>query len=548
MMRPMGSTRLIAFHYGFGVFLIGAFLCLGSSLPVLAAQENGGVESPFELGLSARDLGLGGAVGAWTEDAGAAMDNPALLSTLQRQELDTFHASLFVDTLYDAVAYTYPDGHGALQGALMRIATTGIPLTTDSIQSEGTFSVQQIQGRLAYGLPLWRSFSIGAAVKYLRQSVPPNSDSGFGGDMGLLWKPSVQGKDRSRFSLRNLSLALSVSNLLQPEIRLRSDVSRFARVVKAAMGYRFVSSGGQSAFSLGVEMSRLDGVITPATGLEYGFHRLLFLRSGYDGVGACLGAGVQFKGFQFDWAMAKRDLGGSQRFSLCYRFGAVKDSRDLQRLAALKWIAHTFTDLKQYPEALKAWENVKDEFPEDAEAAKGPDDVVQKRDRDVVETLEGVRKLMAENQTAQAIPGLTHVLSLDPGNAQAKQFMRQADEKVFMAQNYMTGFECYNRGDYRGAVIAFEAVYRREPQYRDVARLWSDAKSHYEPLAGMSEELSRLYGQGVSEYLKGHYAQAIEIWKKVLVKSPNHFIVQRNIAEAQARIKDAQTSPTQVKP
>jgi tetratricopeptide (TPR) repeat protein len=246
--------------------------------------------------------------------------------------------------------------------------------------------------------------------------------------------------------------------------------------------------------------------------------------------------------------MAKRDLGGSQRFSLCYRFGAVKDLRSSQRLIALKWIAHTFTDLKQYPEALKAWENVREEFPEDAEAAQGIADVTQKRDQDVTETLAGVRKLMAENQTAQAIPGLTRVLSLDPGNAQAKQLMHQADEKVFMAQNYMTGFECYNRGDYRGAVIAFEVVYRRDPQYRDVARLWSDAKSHYEPLAGMSEELSRLYGRGVSEYLKGHYAQAIEIWQKVLAKSPNHFIVQRNIAEAQARLKDARITPAQVTP
>jgi tetratricopeptide (TPR) repeat protein len=548
MMRPTGLTRRIAFQCASWTFFFVFFLCVGAPVSVLAGTENGGVESPFELGLSARDLALGGAVGAWTEDAGAALDNPALLSVLQRQELDTFHAALFVDTLYDAAAYTYPDGHGAIQAAFLRIATTGVPLTTDSIRSEGTFTVQQLQGRLAYGMPLWRSFSIGAAVKYLRQSVPPNSDSGFGGDLGFLWKPLPQGKDHSRFSWRNLSLALSVSNLLQPEIRLRNDSSRFARVVKAAMGYRIVSSGEQSAFSLGVEMRRSDGVMTPTTGLEYGFRKLLFLRGGYDGVGACFGSGIQYKGLQFDWAMAKRDLGGSQRFSLCYRFGAVKDSRRSQRLVALKWIAHTYTDLKQYPEALKAWENVREEFPEDDEVAKGLSEVAQKRDREVAETLAAVRKLLAENQTAQAIPGLTHILNLDPANAQAKELLRQSDEKLFMAQNYMTGFESYNRGDYRGAVEAFGVVYRRDPQYRDVARLWSDAKGHYEPLANMSEELSRLYGRGVSEYLKGHYAQAIEIWQKVLAKSPNHFIVQRNIAEAQARMKDAQIPPNQVKP
>ena len=95
---------------------------------------------------------------------------------------------------------------------------------------------------------------------------------------------------------------------------------------------------------------------------------------------------------------------------------------------------------------------------------------------------------------------------------------------------------------------AFGVVYRRAPQYRDVARLWSDAKSHYEPLVNMPEELSRLYGKGISEFLKGNYPKAIEIWRKVLEKSPNHFIVQRNIAEAQARLKEARPAAKEPQP
>jgi tetratricopeptide (TPR) repeat protein len=137
---------------------------------------------------------------------------------------------------------------------------------------------------------------------------------------------------------------------------------------------------------------------------------------------------------------------------------------------------------------------------------------------------------------------------MDPENARAKALMREADEKVFLSQNYMQGLEAYNRGDYRGAVEAFGVVYRRAPKYRDVARLWSDAKSHYEPLVNMPEELSRLYGKGISEFLKGNYPKAIEIWRKVLEKSPDHFIVQRNIAEAQARLKESRPAAKEPQP
>ncbi len=527
--------------------LLGLVCGLGGPV-ARAASGTGGVESPFSLGLSARDLGLGGAVGAWPGDAGAAMANPALLATLQRQEVDLFHTSLFMDTLYDAGAFTYPTGLGALQGAFLRLATSDVPRTTTSVHSEGTFSVQQIQGRLAFGTPLWRSFSIGAAVKYFRQSVPPFSDSGFGADVGLLFRPSPKGRNRSRLSVRNLSVGLSVAELLQPEVRLRSDVSRPARVVRGSLGYRFVSPGESSALSLGLEVQRVTGVQRAHAGLEYGFRRLLFLRGGYDGEDPCLGAGLQYKGLQFDWALAKSDLGSSHRFSLAYRFGPVRDARGSQRLTALKWIARTYTGMKQFPEALKAWENVREEFPDDAEVEKGLSDTLHKRDKEVAEILDQVKKLLAQGQTAQAIPGLTRVLSMDPENARAKALMREADEKVFLSQNYMQGLEAYNRGDYRGAVEAFGVVYRRAPKYRDVARLWSDAKSHYEPLVNMPEELSRLYGKGISEFLKGNYPKAIEIWRKVLEKSPDHFIVQRNIAEAQARLKESRPAAKEPQP
>jgi len=41
--------------------------------------------------------------------------------------------------------------------------------------------------------------------------------------------------------------------------------------------------------------------------------------------------------------------------------------------------------------------------------------------------------------------------------------------------------------------------------------------------------------------MAGNYEKAIEIWTKVLAKSPKNFLIQRNIEEAQAHLKEQQS-------
>src|SRR6185295_1987042 len=75
---------------------------------VEGAVEVGGVLSPFELGGSARALGMGGAAVAVTGDGDSFFENPATLATLSYRQVLTFHAPLFLDTLYDSVGYVHP--------------------------------------------------------------------------------------------------------------------------------------------------------------------------------------------------------------------------------------------------------------------------------------------------------------------------------------------------------------------------------------------------------------------------------------------------------
>jgi tetratricopeptide (TPR) repeat protein len=138
----------------------------------------------------------------------------------------------------------------------------------------------------------------------------------------------------------------------------------------------------------------------------------------------------------------------------------------------------------------------------------------------------------------KAIPFIAKAMSLDPGNPEAKKLLNLVDKKNFVSANYTRGVEAYSKDDYGLAVQYLQMVYETDPQYRDVASLYHDAQSHYQPLESMSKEMTDLYAKGVDYYMNGDYANAIDVWQKVLEKNPKNYLVQRNIEDAKSRVKD----------
>src|SRR6185295_19181686 len=132
----------------------------------------GGVLSPFELGGSARALGMGGAAVAVTGDGDSFFEDPATLATLSYRQVLTFHAPLFLDTLYDSVGYVHPIGaHNSFGVAYARLATTGIFQTVNNIQPVSSFTSEQFQGLAGYGFQVIEDLDFGATVKYVHEQL-----------------------------------------------------------------------------------------------------------------------------------------------------------------------------------------------------------------------------------------------------------------------------------------------------------------------------------------------------------------------------------------
>jgi hypothetical protein len=362
-------------------WLLGGFLLMGGlGLCPAQGQESGGTESPFELGGSARTLGMGGVGVAFAGDGSSFFINPATLATQTEQEILTFHSPLLADSSYDALGFILPVGpHTSFGAAIERVSTSGILQTTDSISSVSTIADEQLQGLFGYGFQLEDGFSVGGNFKYVRQQLGSYQDNGMGVDLGALYQFGRTGKDFSQFGLNNIAIGFSVSNVVAPENHLFSITDQPVRVYRPAISYHFQSLDLSSSLWLGVEgQMEQGGTNHVLAGLEYGWNNLLFGRVGFDGVSPTAGAGVRLSGLEFDYAFNQRDLGALQRFSLTYSFGQYHNPLDGQKMNTMKFIAKTYDRENEYDAAIQAWKSEASQFPDDPE---GPAAIKSLQDR-----------------------------------------------------------------------------------------------------------------------------------------------------------------------
>jgi len=529
--KALGTVLSLALAMGWGM-----------ALPSLVEAQTaaGGTLSPFSLGGSARALGMGNSAVAVTGDGDSFFENPAVLATLDEHEILTFHAPLFVDTLYDSIGYFNPiSTHTSFGLAVARLGVSNILQTQSNIQAVSTFDSEQWQGLVGYGFRALDHFDLGGTIKYEFEQLGTYQGSGVGLDLGLLYHLSDNRADFSQIGYKNITLGFSVSNALQPQTKLFQDASVPLRVYRPGLSYLFNFPSSKNTLWLTVEgeVPETGGNTQVKGGLEYGWNQMVFARAGYDGVSPTAGAGLRISDFELDYAFNERDLGPLHRFSLTYHFGRYLDPFQTQKLDLLKSVARGYTATKDYDPAIKAWEDVLKESPDDEEASHNIQDLQKKRKNAVQDQLDLARSAISKGDFERALPYIAKVLSLDPGNKTAKDLLKQVDQKTLLSSNYTRGVEAYSHEDFELAVQYLGMVYDVDPQYRDVNHLYHDAQSYYQPLQTMSKDLTALYAKGVDYYTNGDYQKAIDTWEGLLEKNPKNFLLRRNIDEAKNHLK-----------
>ena len=160
---------------GYSLMIVSCFLVIAP--PVFAAGQAGLDIAVLKAGVGARPLGMGGAFTAIADNADAPYWNPAGLSQIKQQEINTMQTKLSTDTDHYYISYVRPLGRGTLGISWIQVGIGTITQTSatldawNEVQTINVFSYFSNAYMLSYGLPLNPNISVGMTAKYLTSDM-----------------------------------------------------------------------------------------------------------------------------------------------------------------------------------------------------------------------------------------------------------------------------------------------------------------------------------------------------------------------------------------
>jgi hypothetical protein len=311
--------------------LLLLFTLYASPFTLHAASSNAGTSGAAFLSIApgARPVGMGQAYTGVADDIDAIYWNPAGLARMAHPELEGMHMQYFQNIGYEYAAFAYPtENHGTWGMAITNLHTDDIQARTqDSDTPAGTFSAVDSAYYLSYAYPLTSKLSLGANLKWVRQSIDDARANAYAGDGGVLYDTGWHAV-RLGASLQNIGTRVKFNDESDPlPLTYRFGVSAPAGQGDAPMVLQHL------LLSSDLIVPR-DSAPEVAVGGEYKTHVFdgisCALRSGYqsgsdvDGLsGVSVGAGLTFGRASFDFAWVPfGELGNTYRYSLHLKFGA----------------------------------------------------------------------------------------------------------------------------------------------------------------------------------------------------------------------------------
>jgi hypothetical protein len=260
-------------------------------------------------GAGARSLGMGRAFVGLADDATTVFWNPGGLSGVPQNMAILQHVMLIDQNSYEFVGYTHIFPYIGTLGAGLAMLNQPSAEGRDTYDNiTDSFTNQQLGFLLGFGSDLTPTLSAGGTVKLVSQSMQGSSASGFGLDLGLMYRPWPQ-----------LNLGLVFQNLLAPSIKLKDDAERYPMNMTLGVATRLLEDRFRADLDLGKNADQ--GQIKVRLGVEVVPIPDLFVRGGLDDTEIDLGAGYRYAGFQLDYAIGLQTVEPIHKVSLTYMFG-----------------------------------------------------------------------------------------------------------------------------------------------------------------------------------------------------------------------------------
>ncbi|HAL57765.1 MAG TPA: hypothetical protein DCP63_15165 [Bacteroidetes bacterium] len=256
----------------------------------------------LKIPVDARAASLGDAVVGDAARYSSAGVNPASLASEGSVGLLLSHTQWIQDIRTEFVRTRLPFSFGTIGAAISNTNIGGIELRETPGPAIGTFAARAARFQIGFARNFSEDVTVGAGVSYLYEKLYLDEATGFGFDVGGLYRTPVSG----------LSVALAITNIGSLS-ELRVESSDLPAQLRAGGTYGFA----RSEFAFSICAALLHETKRNATHLQVGvettYDGLLSFRvgyqSGYESRGFSSGIGLRYSLVDINYAYVPFSLG-----------------------------------------------------------------------------------------------------------------------------------------------------------------------------------------------------------------------------------------------
>jgi hypothetical protein len=287
------------------------------SVTIFAQSAGNSGLSFLKFGFGARNIAMGDAGAAASDDLSALFYNPARLSLVEMNEVLFMHSSWIQDVNSELFGIKWDMFGLPWAIGFNYTSINDIEIRTRPGEPDSKFNANYFFGSLSTGFYVWNKLSVGTTIKYLYEGLLSDEATGWGFDFGVNYETSITGLSVSSV-IKNLG---SMNALRNEETKLPTDF-------RLGSAYKFSIESVNLNFIAVAELQKYldtddlhfnlggDVIYDQTFAVRIGY------QSGYEAKGFTGGIGLMWGNLRFDYAYMpfSLDLGNANLFSLQFKF------------------------------------------------------------------------------------------------------------------------------------------------------------------------------------------------------------------------------------